>query len=399
MLSSLNRNLRYLYMQNVTFGLSMSLIGPLFPLFLAGLGANELQNASIISMGRLMATAVVLPSGLLLNKMGKRGLLIGGSVVSLISALMFYYGLSLQQVTIPVMLFTASSAILMPARMAIITANSDPANRASVFGIMNTAWPLAGIVSPLISGYLIETTGWSRVFLAGTLMSAMSVLLGFRIQRQESLKSVSDDPGLKDLASSGVLVVLLTFFTFGFLINVALGGISLIVPLYLESRFALTPSQIGLFFTGQNLLFLVTQIPSGSLADKFGRKRMLLALTLITPFLYASWHPIGDWRVLLAINSLGYGLWCMTFPAIFALLSDSVRPEVVGPAFGVLITGNRLGYTVGPLIASFFYINYFPTAPFLVAGGALLLSFIVALRMKEKAQRTIDPRTSLERTA
>lgn len=380
----MNRNMRYLFMQNVTFGLSISLIGPLFPLFLAGLGANELQNASIISMGRLMATAVVLPSGLLLNRMGRRRLLIGGTLVSFIAALMFYYASSFQQLTIPVMLFTASSAIYMPARMVMITANSTPDTRASVFAFMDTAWPLAGIVSPLISGYLIETTGWSQVFLAGTLMSAVSVLLGFGIQRQERPENVSDDLGLKDLASSGVLPVLLTFFTFGFLLMTVLGGITLIAPLYLKSRLALSPSQIGLFFTGQSILNLVTQIPSGFLADKFGRKRMLLALTILLPFLYISWHQIGDWRVLLVVNSISYGLWSMTFPAIMALLSDSVRPELLGPAFSVLITGNRLGYTVGPLVASFFYINYFPTAPFLVAGGTMLLSFFVALRLKEK---------------
>jgi len=133
-------------------------------------------------------------------------------------------------------------------------------------------------------------------------------------------------------------------------------------------------------------LNLVTQIPSGTIADRFGRKRTVLTLIGLLPFLYASWHFIEDWRILLVVNTLAFGLWSMTWPATLALLSGSVPTKLVGAAFGVNTTGNRLGFTIGPLIASYFYVNYFSTAPFLVSGGICLIAVLFAFALRESVK-------------
>jgi MFS family permease len=133
-------------------------------------------------------------------------------------------------------------------------------------------------------------------------------------------------------------------------------------------------------------LNLVTQIPSGTIADRFGRKRTVLTLIGLLPFLYASWHFIEDWRILLVINTFAFGLWSMTWPATLTLLSGSVPTKLVGAAFGVNTTGNRLGFTIGPLIASYFYVNYFSTAPFLVSGGICLIAVLFAFALRESVK-------------
>jgi len=50
----------------------MQLINPLFPLFLEEAGANEVQNAMVISAGNLVATMLMLPSGLLIDRVARR---------------------------------------------------------------------------------------------------------------------------------------------------------------------------------------------------------------------------------------------------------------------------------------------------------------------------------------
>jgi MFS family permease len=189
--------------------------------------------------------------------------------------------------------------------------------------------------------------------------------------------------GLREIFRDETGRVLATFFIYGLLMTTALGGINLIIPLYLESKFALTASQIALFFTAQNALNLVTQIPSGRLADRLGRKRTILGLIAIIPVLYASWHFISDWGIMLVLNSVAFGLWSMTWPATLTLLSSSVPSRLVGAAFGVNTTGNRLGFTIGPLIASFFYVNYFMTAPFLVSGILCLCGVLFAFKLQD----------------
>jgi MFS family permease len=382
MFEVLNKNLRYLFVLNIAFGFSVQLISPLFPLYLSGIGASASENAWVISLGGLVATSLMLPAGLMLDRIGRKVLLVGSSIVNMITIFMFTYATTWQQVIPLFMIYSATGALFMPARMAMITAYSEPENRASVFGIMNTAWPLAGIISTYLSGVLIETTGWGRVFLLASVINAMSILPGLRIPRTQK-DQVNKDLGLREIFRSGTGRVLSIFFVYGLLMTTALGGINLIIPLYLESRFSLTASQIAMFFTAQNALNLVTQIPSGRLADRLGRKRTVLSLIALIPLLYGSWHFIADWRIMLVLNSVAFGLWSMTWPATLTLLSGSVPSRLVGAAFGVNTTGNRLGFTIGPLIASFFYVSYFATAPFLVSGVLCLSAVLFAFRLKD----------------
>ncbi len=382
MLKVMNRNLRYLFILNIAFGFSVQLISPLFPLYLSGIGATASENAWVISLGGLVATALMLPAGLLLDRIGRRVLLIGSSIVNMIAIFLLTYATTWQQVIPLFMIYSATGALFMPARMAMITSSSEPENRASVFGIMNTAWPLAGIISTYLSGVLIETSGWGQVFLIGAIINALSILPGLRIQRTE-ISSSHTDTGIKEIFKGEAGRVLVTFFIYGLLMTTALGGINLIIPIYLKSRYALTASQIAVFFTAQNIITLFTQIPSGRLADRFGRKKTVLSLILLMPLLFAAWHFVADWRIMLVINSIAFGLWSMTWPAILSLLSESVPSKLMGAAFGVNTTGNRLGFTIGPLIASFFYVNYSETTPFLVSGIICLAAVLFALSFRD----------------
>jgi MFS family permease len=319
----------------------------------------------------------------MIDRIGRKVLLIGSAIVNLISIFLFSYASSWQQVTPLFMLYNASWALFIPARMAMITANSDLSKRSSVFGIMNTSWPIAGIISTLTSGYLIEYLGWNQVFLVGAAINAFSILAGFKIDTGDE-REVSSSEGLfKELLRDDILRLLSTFFIYGTLMTTAIGGVNLIVPLYLESKFALSASKIALFFTLQSFITLITQMPSGRIADRYGRKRTILSVIVFIPFLFASWHLIDNWRIMLILNSLAFGLWSMTWPAILTLLSSSVPERLVGPAFGVNTTGNRLGTTIGPIIASFFYVNYSKTSPFLVAAAICSVGFLFAYRLNE----------------
>ncbi len=311
MFSALNRNLKYLFILNTAFGFSVQLISPLFPLFLADLGATAAENAWVISLGGLVATSLMLPAGIFLDRIGRRVLLISSAVVNMVTIFMLSNVNTWQEVLPLYMVYSATGALFMPARMAMITANSSQDNRASVFGIMNTSWPIAGVVSTLISGYLIETTGWKQVFLVGAAINAVSILPALRIERQESMTD-SSGGGFREIFSPDIAPALLTFFIYGIFMTTVMGGMNLIIPLFLKSRFALTASQIALFFTTQNLLSLVTQIPSGKIAERFGMKRTVLTLIVMIPFLFASWHFVSDWRLMLVLNSIAFGLWIMT---------------------------------------------------------------------------------------
>ena len=383
MFNVLNRNLRYLFVVNFVFGFSIQLITPLFPLFLSELGASTAENASVISIGALVSTALMLPSGLLIDKIGMKVLLIGSAVVNMISIYMMSQVSTWQQVFPFFILYSISWTLFIPARMAMITANSEVVNRASVFGVMNTSWPIAGVLSPIVSGYIIEFLGWNQVFYVGAVVNILGIIAGFRIKGSDTSTNNSSGRGFTELLRGQYLPTLLMFSMYGVFVSTAVGGINQIIPLYLDSRYNLSAQQIGLFFTLQSIITLITQIPSGALADRYGRKRILITLLIPISLLLASWHFIHNWWMLLILNSLAMGLWTMTWPSVLSLLSNTVPSQFVGAAFGINNTGNRLGQTIGPVIASYFYVNFVQTSPFLIAGGIFILATILALRIQE----------------
>ena len=214
MMRSLNKNLTYLFMLNIAFGVSMQLINPLFPLFLEEIGANSVQNATVISLGSLVATSLMLPSGLLIDRIGKKTMLLSSAVVNSVAIFLLTLTKTWQQVTPVYIIFSAAGALFVPARMAMITEYSQSENRGAIFGLMNMAWPIAGIVSPLISGYLIETTGWYWVFIFGTVVNTLSILPGLRLERKFAYKNRENKSSIKDIFKPDILPTLFSFFGF-----------------------------------------------------------------------------------------------------------------------------------------------------------------------------------------
>ncbi len=324
------------------------------------------------------------PSGVLIDKIGKKTLLISSTVGSSLSIFLFIFAKTWIQVIPVYILFSAAGALFVPARMAMITEHSEPKRRGTIFGLMNMAWPIAGIISPLITGYLIETSGWREVFLFGAAVNTISLIPGLRLETRKIEKSDVKTIKIREIFRPEIFPILLSFFGFHLLMTTALGGVNLIIPLYLENRYGLTPYIIGWFFTAQSILNLITQIPSGRLADKYGRKKFVIACILLIPLLYTSWHFIDDWKILLIINSILFGLWSMTWPGTLALLSESVPTRMIGASFGVRMTGVRLGFTLGPIISSYFYSNYSSTSPFLAAAIISVFGVLFAFTLKDK---------------
>lgn len=386
MLKVLNRWLLLLFVINIAFGLTSQLIQPLFPLYLRDIGATEIQNALVISLGNLSSTLLMLPGGMLIAKMGKRNLLLLSMALSGSSVLLMAFTRDWTLVVPLNILFNVSMCFFMPTRMAIIAENTTPTNRASLFGVMNLAWPISGIIGPIASGFLVETLGWGSVFVIASTISLVSILPTFRAEEkkeekeQEAVKRVKG-PSILDRRYLPMMAVLFALQVF---VTTSLAGINMILPIFLEDKFKLSYSLIGMFFTGSNVLLLFTQILGGYMADRFGRRRLLLICLALTPIAMGAMVLVDNWMVLFGLYALAFGLQSMTWPATLAFLTDLVPGELRGTAFGLNMAGSRLGFTIGPLVAAFFYSAPASSNPFLLATAVFILGLPMAYLLKER---------------
>jgi len=379
-----------LFLLNMAVSFSSQLIQPLFPLYLKGLGVSEVGIGIAVAIGSISATALMLPSGMLADRLGRKRLLLIGVALSSASPFLIV-AVSDWRLTIPFyMMFCSSFSFFVTTRMTLVAESATAENRARLFGLMNLAWPIGGITAPYFSGLTIESFGWNTTFMLSGCIGIASLIPTLLI-REKRLKTLEEkaksrmSPFIRD--HIGLLAL---FFSFHVFETTGLGMVDLALPLLMEDRFHLSYHLIGLFFTGANLVTLITQIPSGYLADRYGRRRLIIACISGIPIALGLWLFMDDWVSMLILYVTAQGLWSMTWPATLALLTDSVKPEVLGTAFGIRMTGVRLGFTVGPAVSGVIYGFLGHPAIFMTAALLYAASIPLARLFKEARVKTFD---------
>jgi MFS family permease len=385
-LKALNRELTILFLVNVAIGLTSQLVQPLFPLYLKEIGASDFENAVVISIGNLTSTLLMLPSGALMNRYGKKAFLVLASLTSGVSVLLMAFTGN-WTIVIPLnMLLNASMCFFVPSRLAIIAENATPANSASLFGLMNLAWPIGGVIGPVLGGLLAESVGWGSVFLIAAAVSLIAIYPALKVRDAGVVPEPLTGSGDKgaSIREKKYMTPLTTLFGLQTLVTTSMAGINMILPIYLSDRFGLSYALIGAFFTGSNVILLFTQLGGGYIADRHGRRKLLLVCAALAPVAIASWVLFDSWITLLAVYCIAFGLWSLTWPPILAILTDLLPAKLRGTGFGLNMTGSRLGFTLGPMVASMFYLVPGSPIPFVASAIIYALAFPLTYALKEK---------------
>lgn len=367
--------MKRLFLINISIALCYYLVGPLFPLFLETLQINESQIGLILGIGSLTGAFSTLVSGYLADRFGKKTLfflsLVSYSGATLMISYLFNWVL-----IIPVwMIFNMAQSMFEPVRLSYIGEKATSDNRGKLYGFMNLAWPVAGIVGPFVSGKLAETMGWNRVFLIAVFVCASGMIPLLGIESSSATKSREKAPfDRKYLPALG------HHFLFHVLLTTAIGIMGMAMPIYLSNNFKLSYSNIGLFFTASSIITMLTQVPSGMLADKYGMKRMTLVCLSIVPFTYLAWVFVENWVVLLLAYALSMGLWSMTWGATTVLVTEAVPESMRGTAISIRMTGYRVGYTLGPIISGALLSSLGGVTPFITATIIYALAILVGLK-------------------
>ena len=380
----LKRDLWLLFALNVAIGFSGQFITPLFPLYLEGLGASEMEIGLVLSLASILATAMMIPSGLMMNRIGKKRTLLVSVGLAALPPLLISFLDDWRWVTPLYMIFSASFSFFIVSRMAMISESATPRNRATLFGVMNLAWPIGGLVAPTLSGFLVENFGWAPIFQVTTLIMAASLIPTLRLEEPAAPIEVEQVTAKRpSILDREYLPFMTLIFLFHFLVGMMEGMIGTVLPLFLKNQIMISESLIGLFFTASSILILILQIPSGRLADRYGRKKVLVLSLLPIPLLLGAWLFVDDWLVLLVLYAAASGLRSMTWPSSLALLADFIPSELMGSALGVRMMSMRLGSTVAPVLAVYLYSNVGYRSPFLASAALVALSIVIALAFKE----------------
>ncbi len=154
-------------------------------------------------------------------------------------------------------------------------------------------------------------------------------------------------------------------------------GYGIIIPLMYSysKKFGLSDFQNGLLFALYSICQFISTPIIGRLSDRYGRRPMLLTSIIGTAasFFMMAFAPNVFFLFLSRIID---GLTAGNIPVIFAVISDSTKPEERAKAFGFIGSAFNFGFIFGPAIAAL-TIGFSPILPFLIAGAITILAAIL----------------------
>ncbi|CAM2168085.1 membrane hypothetical protein [Paraburkholderia sacchari] len=157
---------------------------------------------------------------------------------------------------------------------------------------------------------------------------------------------------MRPIAGSGIATTLVLCFAVALLEGLDLQSVGVAAP-RMAREFGLSVSQMGLAFSAGTFGLLPGALFGGRLADRIGRKRVLILSAIIFAVLSLAAALVSSFGALVLVRALtGVGLGG-ALPNLIALSSEAVSPKARNTAVSVMYCGIPFGGLIASLIGIF----------------------------------------------
>ncbi|MBU7022902.1 MAG: MFS transporter [Theionarchaea archaeon] len=317
---------------------------PVLPLFADFLGASKEYIGVISAASTIPGILISMPAGILSDIYGRKRILYIALFVFASAPFLYLVVTELWQLAIIRFYHGVATAIFGPVAMAAV-AERYSGDRAARLGLFSSATMAGRMMAPTIGGFLLTFGSFSSVYIACAAGGLIAFILGNFLEDTPPQASQTEHKDYRAVLRDKRIMVTTSveacqYFTFG--------GFETFLPLYAVSV-GITPSYIGVIFTIQLIVTMLTKPAMGKLSDSVGRVPsisvgiLLGALSLLAiPYGHHWWTLAG------AVSVYGLGLATVT-ASTSALVSD-LSQGAYGSALGILSTIMDVGQASGPIV-------------------------------------------------
>jgi MFS family permease len=162
------------------------------------------------------------------------------------------------------------------------------------------------------------------------------------------------------------------------------------VPIYLDRQFLLSEYEIGLVLGAFGFSMAITHIPAGRLADRIGRRPLLIAawiLGLISTFVMGAALVLP----LFLVGLFGYGLTAFVSSPLSSYVTAARGKWPIGTVLSLTTATFAMGMVLGPITGGWIGDNYGMRISFLVAAAMFVLSNIFIFLIERQPIDHHDP--------
>ena len=381
-------------------GFADGLVSVLLPVYLIAQGLNSLQIGAIATATLVGSAIATLAVGAWGHRWPDRSLLLGASVLMVLTGLGFstLTGFALLMIVACVGTLNPSSgdvSVFLPIEHARLAEQSESSQRTALFAryaLTGTLCAALGALASALPDRLAALTGASRLdamrwaFILYALIGAV-ILVVYRRLPKASNRSETSPP--RALGESRKRVVKLAAL---FSLDSFAGGLVLnaMLALWLFQRFGLSLTQAASFFFVSGLLGAFSQLAASKLAARIGLiNTMVFTHIPASLCLIAAAFATDSWLAL-TLLFLRAMVSSMDVPARNAFVMAVVQPHERAAAASFTAVPRSLAAAAGPLLAGWMLEGGFLAMPLIVCG-VLKISYDLMLWF---AFRRIEHETS-----
>lgn len=375
--------------------LGLGIIAPALPLFgrTFGLGATLVGSlVSVYALGRLVLDV---PAGYLVDRVGRRPvLLISAAVVAAAAALAGTSG-SFVQLVVWRFLQGVGAGLFTTAAMVAMADLGGPIHRGRALSVFSGAFLIGSSLGPSVGGIVTAHWGPRAPFMVYAALASLGFLwVLFQVPETQAPRSLRASRQTAEAARpfpylDFALIGIVTFAVF----FTRAGGRATILPLFAYNQLGASATQVGILLSALAVMNMIVLYPTAALSDRFGRKIaivpsvLLMALAFVQMSRASSYSGLLTGTVLLGIGS-GVG-----GPAPAAYVADLGPPARMGTAMGLYRAIGDLGFFVGPLAMGWVADGFgYPFALGCVAALLAAAALPFALFAREHRERWAVPR-------
>ena len=191
--------------------LDTTLVNVALPTLVRELGATTSQLQWVVDAYNLVFAALLLTSGALSDRVGRKGMLLAGLAVFGTASVVGGFTTSPDQLIAARAVMGLGAAMIFPATLSLITnVFTGRAERARAIGLWGANAGIAIALGPIVGGWLLEHFSWASIFFAmGPVAAAAAALVAVTVPASKNPGAAGlDFPGL---ALSTAAMALLVF--------------------------------------------------------------------------------------------------------------------------------------------------------------------------------------------
>lgn len=373
-----------------------------------GLASSATVLSFLVSFGIVKALANLF-AGRMSDRIGRKRILVAGWIAGLPVPLLIVFAPDWSWVVFANLLLGINQGLCWSTTVIMKIDLVGPEQRGLAMGLNEFAGYLAVSFAALLSGYLAAAYGLRPVpFYPGIAFALLGLILSIVLvketrdfaQQEAQIRSLSSKTELQHSQDSPTFAKILLITSWknralfavsqaGMINNLNDGMVWGLVPVFLVGA-GLPLNQVGVVAALYPGIWGISQLATGALSDRWGRKGMIVAgmwIQALGILLFVIGKNYAIW--LGAAMLLGIGT-ALVYPTLLAAVSDVAHPEWRASAVGVYRLWRDGGYAVGALLAGALAdagnavgIDGIPFSMLVIAGLTFLSGVVVATVMHE----------------